>query len=154
MRRADDEQDNQRRVYFDNISIEDRPIQHTLGFDPTTTFHVFGIIIGAASLALCNRADRGSLFEQMPRTRALFYLLLAFFFFVYSIPHFGQREHLMIMLVMPYLVLAAERRGQRHVGAKLAATIGLFCWTRNVAKKAIAAIKRIGKSGDLRSRRR
>ena len=97
-----------------------------LGLDPTTAFHVFCIIIGAASLALCNRVDSGGLFERMPRTRALFYLLLAFFYFVYSIPHFGQREHLMIMLVMPYLVLAAERRGQRHVGAKLAVTIGLF----------------------------
>ncbi|HEX6091583.1 MAG TPA: hypothetical protein VFZ13_15610 [Gemmatimonadales bacterium] len=78
-----------------------------LGFDPADVLRVFVLLILAAMLALAWPLTRDA-----PAIRAGFVL------FAFAIPlgHFGEREHLIFGLMLPYVALMSGRAGERESG--------------------------------------
>jgi hypothetical protein len=72
-------------------------------------FRLFCVLLALLSMLLCGRIFRVLLEEPRARLSLYFVSILAFSFLVEIDRQFGQREHLIFMLVVPYLLVAAAR---------------------------------------------
>ncbi|WP_430387015.1 hypothetical protein [Blastomonas fulva] len=105
-------------------------VSRFLGISPEYSFIGYCIVLGALSAAWIIRLLAGSVLAAAQR-RTLFAAVLAALF-VLPIAEFGQREHLMLMLAMPYLLmLALGDQGPRCTPAEriaigLVAALGLM----------------------------
>jgi hypothetical protein len=100
----------------------------TLGLSPIPVFRVFVALLGLSSILVSEGLLR-------PRfsvvTRAWFVAILTYVLFIGVHRDFGQREHLTVILTMPYLVLITKRIHSDPVGrgigilAGIAAGIGI-----------------------------
>ena len=87
-------------------------------------FVLYIFALAAGSLALTREVMRSLPIEQAPLRRML--LVAAFFgLIVLPGPVLGQREHLVTILGLPYLVLVAVRSDGRDVSRRLAVVCGL-----------------------------
>lgn len=83
-----------------------------------------GLLIG--SIALCAWViDRTRLIEREPLRRRVLLLLTAALFLLPGID-FGQREHLLVALLLPYLFVVMARAASREVPPRAAFGIGLL----------------------------
>jgi hypothetical protein len=97
-------------------------IANLLGWSQAITFKLCVLSIALLSLVLSERLTRESVPLVPDLIRKIFLLALAFVFFIYSEDNFGQREHLMFVLVMPYILASigcAEGRSTRGTFAVL-----------------------------------
>src|SRR5579863_1789588 len=91
-------------IYY--LSIPPVYVGRLTGLRPETVFGLFLILLGVASLLLCDLVlhrllDADSLLADLLLSVA------AFSFFLLARQHFGQREHMMYIMTLPYWLLAA-----------------------------------------------
>jgi hypothetical protein len=97
-------------------------IANLLGWSHVITAKLCFVSIALLSLVLSERLMRGGAPIVPDLIRKIFLLALAFVFFIYIEDNFGQREHLMFMLVMPYILASiecAEGRSTRGISPVL-----------------------------------
>lgn len=90
---------------------------------------VFRSVVGLAgigSLLLCGHLLRRSQGPPADPCRRLLLLLLATILFPMAGHDFGEREHLLLILALPYLFLTFLRCDGERVGLPLAVTVGLL----------------------------
>jgi hypothetical protein len=80
-------------------------------------------------LVCCARITRRYALAGEPELRSWFLLVLAVALFPLAREDYGQREHLVLGLILPYLLLLVTRRRQVPVPAAEAAAIGLLAAT-------------------------
>jgi putative flippase GtrA len=94
------------------------------GFNPSSCFVVYVFLLVAGSLALSDAVlRRFTGLARRDRLALLFAALAALTFL--PMENFGQREHLMLTLALPYLLLAAARLAGSPVAPGLALSVGL-----------------------------
>lgn len=84
---------------------------------PTTLVLWFAIVI-AGSAWLCQRLIAQLVPAERALTRSFLIALILFGFVVQPSDEFGQREHLMVLLAMPYVLAAAARAKGIDVGTR------------------------------------
>jgi hypothetical protein len=105
-------------------------VSRLFGASPAASYIGYCILVGALCAAWIIRLLAGSALGAVQR-QALFVAVLAAYF-VLPIAEFGQREHLMVMFSMPYLLLLAlGDRGPRcspaeRIAIGLVAALGLM----------------------------
>jgi hypothetical protein len=77
--------------------------------NPATTFVWMVLALHALSFGLCRRSLREIRELQTPFARTLVPLVVAFALLILPGETFGQRGHLMVVLVLPYLALSVRR---------------------------------------------
>ena len=124
------------RLYVDQIGVNP-PLVFVLsipaawaamvtGIDPLACFSVFVVLLALGSLVLSSRLLRtGGVFGEGPVRRALLVVLLVALMVVPG-GDFGQREHVLLLGLVPYLLLAVLRTEGAAVSSGLAAAVGLF----------------------------
>lgn len=93
-----------------------------LDLGPAIGFYL--TVFGAAlvSVALC-----AWLIRRFELSRNLYVVpLIAFMLMIFPARDFGQREHLMVIFILPYLLLTACRALGRDVDARIAVPVALF----------------------------
>lgn len=121
------------RLYVDLIDVNP-PVVFWLSLVPAwmsahggiaigTAFALFVIGLVALSLRLAAPAA-AALFRDRPLALAFSPLLALFVLLVMPAHNFGQREHLMVILALPYLALAGQRLAGLPAATGLAAAIG------------------------------
>ncbi len=86
------------------------------------SMRLFTYLIALASMALCSELLK-ILLPKDSNSRSLFLIGLALGFLVLTNTDFGQREHLMVMLILPYAVL---RSSEELNGIRLKILVGLL----------------------------
>jgi hypothetical protein len=88
-----------------------------LGLDPIYAFRIFVLVVLSGSLVLAWPVVRDA--KAIPAG----YVLTAF---LLPVVHFGEREHLMLGLLMPYVAVAVARASVRPVRNSLALAAGIL----------------------------
>ncbi len=88
-----------------------------------TRFYIFSL--ASLSLFICYHLSRPIFSSQDNLLRQVFLLVLAFVFLILPLPSFGQREHLVVFLSMPYVLMLAARM-QGYSNFALAILIGIM----------------------------
>lgn len=92
---------------------------------PTALVGLLGLCIGASFMA-CRWVLAGSLDPAHATSDALLPLMLLFLLIVYPNTDFGQREHIMLVLSMPYLLVASGRAQGENLSQRLRFFTGLM----------------------------
>jgi hypothetical protein len=87
-------------------------------------FYVF--LLGSVSLFLCDGLIRKIFSAADRKLRDLFLVAIASTFFILPIEQFGQREHLLLLLALPYLLAIPYRLAGNKLNNGEAILIGLF----------------------------
>jgi hypothetical protein len=91
-----------------------------------TSLRLYIFILASVSLAVSYLLAK-KLFPEKERAIAqILIITMALAYFMLPAYEFGQREHLMLMLIMPYLFLVALRSQNKHPADILAFVIGLL----------------------------
>ncbi|NNG14963.1 MAG: hypothetical protein HKM89_00695, partial [Gemmatimonadales bacterium] len=123
------------RLYVDIIEINP-PLIVAFNFPPVLIARITGLPdllvfrIGVGLLLgvsiLLSQASLRPIFRGEHRGRRALTLLLAFVLFILPAETFGEREHLMLALVLPYLFLVVARRMGRPAPMPYAHVIGVL----------------------------
>ena len=97
-----------------SLSIVPVSVAGLLGVSPIVALYVFVAVLAAASLALCRRFLSAALGPSGPENWVPWLALISILL-VMPGADFGQREHLLFMLTVPYVVLTSVRLGGRPV---------------------------------------
>ncbi|MBU0723866.1 MAG: hypothetical protein KJ904_10475 [Alphaproteobacteria bacterium] len=92
---------------------------------PTMLTALLGIGI-AGSYLTCRRVLKASLNPDLAISAAVLPVLLLFLLIVYPNNMFSQREHIMLVLTMPYLLVASGRAGASPLSLRLRILTGLL----------------------------
>ena len=93
---------------------------------PTTGYKIFIFLISFLSLLYCNIFSKKIFRHSPPTLRYLFLFLITFIFTVLPMHAFGQREHIFLILCMPYfLSVIVSVLGEKYT-AKNSLMIGFF----------------------------
>ncbi|HEU5041745.1 MAG TPA: hypothetical protein VFT84_13025, partial [Gemmatimonadales bacterium] len=96
-----------------------------LGCSPVLVYRCLVLATAVASCALCARVLAEVKEPSDPDGRRVLLLLVAMAVAVLAGPDFGEREHLLLLLALPYVFLVAARLEARPVGGGLAWLVGL-----------------------------
>jgi hypothetical protein len=91
------------------------------GLPPVVAFNLFIMVMVTFSLLACDKLLRGTL---TPAFRVTFLGIAALLLTVGSDRDFGQREHLTVILALPYLLLVAARARGENPGTAFTVLIG------------------------------
>ncbi|MFZ5450827.1 MAG: hypothetical protein ACOZF2_02975 [Thermodesulfobacteriota bacterium] len=89
-------------------------------------FYLFVISLAALSSWLCWRLWQQVLPSATDITRRTLILVLIFCLMVYFLGNFGHREHLIYLLIMPYVFAAAVRSENQPISRIMAISIGIM----------------------------
>lgn len=108
------------------LTLPPTAVAGLLGADPVTAFVVFVTLLVGLSLLLCRRVLRAP--RPHPDERLAYGLILGLGLALFLAPlrEYGQREHLMLILAAPYLLLAGLRADGTEVPRPLAVAVGLL----------------------------
>lgn len=106
------------------LSILPVGMAHLFGWYQTITFKLCFVSIAFVSLALNGKLTKQIVPIAPDLARKLFLLALAFIFFIFSEYDFGQREHLMFVLVMPYILASIGYAQGRSIRVNYALYVG------------------------------
>lgn len=95
-----------------------------LGISHAITAITLFVILAFTSLYLCWQIIVRSKSHTQKGVHRLFILMLSFIFFILFYYHFGQKEHLFIMMAMPYLLMVALQA--QNVSRGMSVTIGIL----------------------------
>lgn len=96
-----------------------------LGFSLSGAFRIWVALLAVLSLASCHALARTRLRGFTVEQTWLLTLLLAAYLLVFCYRDFGQREHLALILVLPYLFLAAARLQGAEIDRLAALGVGV-----------------------------
>ncbi len=96
-----------------------------LAIHSATAFRGFVAVLSLASLAFAWRSMSRTGSQVSAAEARLFLLVASYIFFVGSYRDFGQREYLALVLVLPYLLVAAARMDGRSYAPATAIAVGL-----------------------------
>ena len=96
-----------------------------LALPEIATTRVWVGLVAVASLVGCGRALARSFDARDRQLARVLVLALGFVFFVLVGVHFGQREHFMLILIVPYLLSVAARAGGTQIPRGDALWIGV-----------------------------
>jgi hypothetical protein len=123
------------RLYVDLVDVNpplvvwlDIPVvlgARALGIPDLTAYRIFVLLVVLGSVAACGWLLRRFLLADAPERRRVVLLLLLFAALPLSRADFGEREHLMLALTLPYLLLAAVRLRRTAVPWGFAVAAGL-----------------------------
>lgn len=99
-------------------------IANLLGWSQAITFKLSFITLALLSFVLSERLTRESVSLSPGWMRKIFLLALAFVFFLIIEDEFGEREHLMFVLVMPYVLASIGCAESRSIRGTFAVFIG------------------------------
>jgi len=110
------------------LSIAPAWLARILNCSSVPLFISFFLFIVVLSLILSTQIFKKILLHLPRSSQYCFLLVLVFILLPYEMPWncFGQREHLMLVLVMPYVFASAARLMGYPLQIKLAATLGLL----------------------------
>lgn len=93
--------------------------------DLITVFRIYVYLLCSASLAVCYYAINQ--YEELCKLQisSLFSIMLAIGYLILPCYEFGNRDHLFLVLVMPYVMIAALRLVNQPVSLSLALTVGI-----------------------------
>jgi hypothetical protein len=122
-------------VYLDDIIDVNPPLilylyspvvvaTRLLELPEVATSRVYVVMLAGGSLLLCDRLLR-HLVGSDSLLRHYLLASLAYSLFISIGHHYGQREHLILLLLAPYLFLAATRARRRPVPRALALAVGV-----------------------------
>lgn len=100
-------------------------LANTLNINFILSAFLYTAATGIVSLLLCTTL-LNKIFTEEPTTKNYLLMTLAFVYFVLPSSQFGEREHLMLLLVMPYVMLAVLRLQEKTCNFWLAGFIGLL----------------------------
>jgi len=80
-----------------------------LGFSEIGSFRIYAALLAAASLLLSNSILKGVLRHERAQVRRYLLVLLAAVLIIDVSGSFGQREHFMVILLTPYLLVITAR---------------------------------------------
>jgi hypothetical protein len=92
------------------------------GISLATATQIYTFSIAILSLCIC----RYFLYRIHYKQQNLFLIIMAFAYVLLPCNSFGQREHLMPMLVCPYLIMTAARLTQKSFPKSLAIFVGIL----------------------------
>jgi hypothetical protein len=101
-------------------------LSHALGISDILAYRALTIATLAGSLAFANWSLRWILGPGVDPLRRRLVLVLAFALFLVVGNDFGQREHLLVALALPYVLLVVGRVGGRAAPVGPALAAGLF----------------------------
>lgn len=101
-------------------------LQKIFPFSNTVAVRIYMFGMASASILLCNWLARRIFSTQDYMIRYSFLLALAFVYLIMPVSEFGQRECMLLYLVMPYFLLTAIRLEQQSIPNGAAALIGIF----------------------------
>jgi len=101
-------------------------LSRTLGISDVLLYRLGVIGLCLVSVWLCARVLKLVLREEETPLRRLIVLLALFVLLPASRQDFGEREHLMLALAFPYVLLAAARARRVHVPKGLSTAVGLL----------------------------
>ena len=94
-------------------------IAKILGLQPTAIYKCFIFFIGWGSLLICFNMLKKIYGKAASSLYWFLTFILSLIFFAYPLFHFAQREHLMIMLCMPYILSSILFIQQRELSTKI-----------------------------------
>jgi hypothetical protein len=101
-------------------------IAEHLGLSAVAVFKVYVFVAALLSLVSCARVLKSVLPAQAPASRGLLLTALVFAILPFArVPEFGQREHLMLLLTLPYLLAAVGWASGHRLGRTSALLAGL-----------------------------
>lgn len=101
-------------------------ISEKMNFNHIIVIRVFTYLLSILSLALSCKIVNKIFKDNDGLTKTSFLIGLTFCYWLLPVYEFGQREHWMIMLVMPYLLLAVLRCKGEAVFSKFSVLIGVL----------------------------
>jgi hypothetical protein len=101
-------------------------VAHQTGWPAALLYRCFIVLLAVGSFLLTRMAFRRLREPSTPPGRRLFLLLVAFTLLALAAGDFGQREHLMLILVLPYLFVAAARLEGVPVSFVFASLVGVL----------------------------
>jgi len=106
-------------------------LARTLGLEPIPVFYGYCMVFVGAALFLMSRvALRATVFSGVAVRRVTLLALLCIELIMVSaygmFNQFGQREHLALVLILPYLVATATAAAGQPVGLGLGVSVGVF----------------------------
>lgn len=97
-----------------------------LSITTIVAMRLYIFLMASVSLCMCYSLIK-NIFSQKDRGRGyLFLIILAVIFLILPIYEFGQREHVMVILIMPYLLAATYRLQGGKINLWFAIVIGLL----------------------------
>lgn len=96
------------------------------GVSDPTVFRLYVLGLAVLCLTLSVRSLKGTSWGRDPVLSQSFIALAAVYWLLLSGREFGQREHLMLMLVTPYLLLAAASLSGNHSAIGLSLACGVL----------------------------
>jgi len=87
---------------------------------------IYTFIIGSYSLFSCYLLSHKIFTAQQKLIQAVFVISLSFIFFLMPVDQFSEREHLMLLLTLPYLLLVISRCSDKNISILFASIIGLL----------------------------
>lgn len=101
-------------------------LARALGLSDVVVYRVLIVAGALGSLALCRALDRPLPEFRDPVARRVGLLLAGFVLLPLAAADFGEREHLLLILALPYIMLAAARLQRQPVRPALAVLAGLM----------------------------
>jgi hypothetical protein len=101
-------------------------LARALGIDPLLAYRLAVTVAAVASFLLCRAVLLHLRAPQEPAVRGLILLLISVSLVLLAGPDFGEREHLFLLSVLPYILLVAVRGEQGNAGLPLSLAVGAF----------------------------
>jgi hypothetical protein len=101
-------------------------ISHFFHASIILTAEAYFFLLAFFSLAICSLIVRKIFTLNSKFNAQIFMLAMTFVFLIFPVDSLGQREHIALMLVMPYLLLSALRLGNAVAGKWIIVTAGIM----------------------------
>lgn len=96
------------------------------GFHPALVFRGFLFALAFFSLGICASLLKKIITPEEGRLFLAFYLMLALVIFILPCFDFGQREHLAIILTLPYFFMLTRRLQKQEINSVFAFALGIL----------------------------
>lgn len=101
-------------------------VNKTLNINLALAFRCYIFLLSALSLSLCYPFLRKIFSKQDPILRSVFIVFLAAAYLILPLHELGQRDHLLVMLTLPYLLAVVYRLQGNSIKTGEAALLGLL----------------------------
>lgn len=111
-------------VYY--LTLPSVAFASSVGWAATSVFNLFVLLVGVGSILLASVVLVSLVRAQGSSIRHLLVAALSYFLILFPRADFGQREHLLVLFVLPYVLLTAARVTGAPVKRWIGAAIGVI----------------------------